>query len=98
MVCTLDSDALDYGNAAYASHVCLERHSVVRRKVLYKRWKTFWKINNHVEVERTELANDLMRRKELIFRIRLSGGVCKSPYAAFEETLYVVNDKEKRER
>jgi hypothetical protein len=38
--------------------VCLELHSVVKMKMLYKRWKSLWKINNHVEVERTELAND----------------------------------------
>jgi len=44
--------------------VCLDLHSVVRMKMLYKRWKTFWKINNHVEVERTELANEVIGRKE----------------------------------
>ena len=31
---------------------------VVRTRMLYKRWKTFQEINNHVEVERTELANE----------------------------------------
>ena len=28
--------------------------------MLYKRWKTFRTINTHVEVERTELANELI--------------------------------------
>jgi hypothetical protein len=51
-------------------------------KVLYKRWKTIWNIVYHVEVERTELANEMMRRKELDFRKRLSETACKSPYAA----------------
>jgi hypothetical protein len=64
--------------------------------MLYKRWKTFQKIINHVEVERTELADDLKTRKELIFRWRLSEIASKSPYAAEKETCFVVNDKEKR--
>ena len=38
--------------------VCLEPHSVVRGRMLYKRWKTLEVILHHVEVERTELAND----------------------------------------
>jgi hypothetical protein len=54
--------------------------------MLYKRWKTFQKIINHVEVERTELADDLKTRKELIFRWRLSEIASKSPYAAEKET------------
>jgi hypothetical protein len=65
-------------------------------KMLYKRWETFWKINNHVEVERTELANDLIGRRGVNFRRRLSEIACKSPYAATVETHVVVNDKEKR--
>jgi hypothetical protein len=64
-------------------------------KMLYKRWKTLWKINNHVEVELTELANGIDRRREVDFRKRLSEGVFKSPYAATVETRVVVNDKEK---
>jgi len=51
---------------------------------------------NHAEVERTELADDVNRRKELNFRKRLSEVVCKSPYAAMMETGVVVNDKENR--
>jgi hypothetical protein len=50
----------------------------------------------HVEVERTELANEVIGRREMNFRRRLSEGVCKSPYAATVETHVVVNDKEKR--
>ena len=65
--------------------------------MLYKRWRTFWKINNHVEVERTELANEVIGRKEVNFRRRLSEIACKSPYAATVETHVVVNDKEKTE-
>ena len=76
--------------------VCLELHSVVRMKMLYKRWKTFWTINNHVEVERTELTNELKERKGMNFRRRLSEIACKSPYAAMVETYIVVSDKEKR--
>ena len=76
--------------------MCLELHSVVRMGMLYKRWKTLWKIINHVEVERTELANELIGRRGVNFRRRLSEGVCKSPYAATVETYVVVNDKEKR--
>jgi len=85
-------------SAPFLTHkrVCLDLHSVVRMKMLYKRWKTFWKINNHVEVERTELANELIRRKEVNFRRRLSEIACKSPYAATVEIVVVVNDKEKR--
>lgn len=77
--------------------VCLELHSVVRMKMLYKRWKTLRKINNHVEVERTELANELIGRRGVNFRRRLSEMACKSPYAATVETYVVVNDKEKTE-
>jgi hypothetical protein len=76
--------------------VCLELHSVVRMKMLYKRWKTLWRINIHVEVERTELANELIRRRGVNFRRRLSEIACKSPYAAAVEIYVVVNDKEKR--
>jgi hypothetical protein len=65
-------------------------------RMLYKRWKTLWKVNNHVEVERTELANELIRRRGVNFRRRLSEIACKSPYAATVETDVVVNDKEKR--
>jgi hypothetical protein len=65
-------------------------------KMLYKRWKTLWITNIHVEVERTELANELIGRREMNFRRRLSEGVCKSPYAATVETYVVVNDKKKR--
>jgi hypothetical protein len=50
----------------------------------------------HVEVERTELANEVIGRREMNFRRRLLEGVCKSPYAATVETHVVVNDKEKR--
>jgi hypothetical protein len=78
--------------------VCLELHSFVGVKMLYKRWKAFQGFITHAEVERTELADELKRRKELNFRKRLSEGVCKSPYAAKEETYFVVNDKEKRRR
>ena len=78
------------------SRVCLELCRVVTVGMLYKRWKTFWKINNHVEVERTELANELIGLRELNFRWRLSEIASKSPYAAKMETLFVVNDKEKR--
>lgn len=76
--------------------MCLELHSVVRMKMLYKRWKTFRKINNHVEVERTELASELIGRRGVNFRGRLSEIACKSPYAATVETYVVVNDREKR--
>ena len=76
--------------------VCLELHLVVRMKMLYKRWKTFWRISSHVEVERTELANELIRRKGVSFRRRLSEIACKSPNAATLEIVVVVNDKEKR--
>ena len=76
--------------------MCLEHHPVVGMKMLYKRWKTFQKIRNHAEVERTELADELKRRKGLAFRRRSSESVCKSPYAATMETGVVVNDKEKR--
>ena len=79
-----------------AKRVCLELHSVVRMQMLYKRWKTFWRINIHVEVERTELANELIGRRGVNFRRRLSEIACKSPYAAMVETYVVVNDKEKR--
>jgi hypothetical protein len=65
-------------------------------KMLYKRWKTFQKIINHVEVERTELANEMKGRKGWAFRRQLSEVVCKLPYAAGKETCFVVNDKEKR--
>jgi hypothetical protein len=65
-------------------------------KMLCKRWKTFQRANNHAEVERTELADEMIRRKELIFRWRFSEIASKSPYAAKEETCFVVNDKEKR--
>jgi hypothetical protein len=64
--------------------------------MLYKRWKTFQRLSNHAEVERTELADELSRRKELAFRRGSSESVCKSPYAATLETDVVVNDKEKR--
>lgn len=64
--------------------------------MLYKRWKTLDNICIHVEVERTELANEGCTKRELNFRRRLSEGVCKSPYAAMVETHVVVNDKEKR--
>lgn len=77
--------------------VCLEHLSVVRKMMLYKRWKALWKINNHAEVERTELADELIGRREMIFRGRLSEVVRKSPYAAMVETHMVVNDKEKTE-
>ena len=53
-------------------------------------------INNHVEVERTELANELIRKRGMTFRRRSSEIACKSPYAAMVETYVVVNDKEKR--
>jgi len=53
-------------------------------------------INNHVEVERTELANELIRKRGVNFRRRLSEMACKSPYAATVETYVVVNDEEKR--
>jgi hypothetical protein len=49
-----------------------------------------------VEVERTELANELIGRKGVDFRRRLSEIACKSPYAATVEIRVVVNDKEKR--
>jgi len=49
-----------------------------------------------VEVERTELANEEIRREEMTFRRRLSEIACKSPYAAALERTFVVNDKEKR--
>ncbi len=65
--------------------------------MLYKRWKTFWKVITHAEVERTELADEMTRRKELNFRRRLSEVVYKSPDAAKEETFFVVNDQEKTE-
>ena len=78
--------------------VCLELHSVVRMKMLYKRWKTLQKINNHVEVERTELANELIRRRGVNFRGRMSEIACKSLYAAKVEIYAVVNDKEKKRR
>jgi hypothetical protein len=65
-------------------------------KMLYKRWKTLRKINNHVEVERTELANELIGRRGVNFCRRLSKIACKSPYAAAVEKHAVVNDKEKR--
>ena len=64
--------------------------------MLYKRWKTLCKINNHVEVERTELADDLIGKGGMNFRRRSSEIACKSPYAATVETHVVVNDKEKR--
>jgi hypothetical protein len=67
-------------------------------KMLYKRWKTFWKINNHVEVERIELANELIERRGVNFRRRSSEIAYKSPYAAKVETYFVVNDKEKQEQ
>ena len=66
-------------------------------KMLYKRWKTFFKVVTHAEVERTELAGEIIRKKkELNFRWRLSEIASKSPYAATVETEVVVNDKEKR--
>ena len=49
-----------------------------------------------MEVERTELANELIGMKGVNFRRRLSEIACKSPYAATVETYVVVNDKEKR--
>jgi hypothetical protein len=67
-------------------------------KMLYRRWKTFQENTNHVEVERTELANEVIKGKEMTFRRRLSERACKSPYAAMVETYVVVNDKEKQER
>ena len=51
-----------------------------------------------MEVERTELANEVIKGKEMTFRRRLSERACKSPYAAMVETYVVVNDKEKQER
>jgi hypothetical protein len=60
-----------------------------------QKMEDFSEINNHVEVERTELANELIRRKEMDFRWRLSEIASKSPYAAMMETYVVVNDKEK---
>jgi len=62
--------------------VCLELHSVVGMRMLYKRWKTFQRANNHAEVERTELADEMILRKELNFRWRFSEIASKSPYAA----------------
>jgi hypothetical protein len=42
-------------------------------------------ITNHVEVERTELANEkIMKEEGLNFRRRLSEVVCKSSYAALD--------------
>ena len=76
--------------------VCLELHSVVRMKMLYKRWKTLINISKCVEVERTELASIEIIKRELIFRWRLSEIASKSLYAAMVETYVVVNDKEKR--
>jgi hypothetical protein len=49
-----------------------------------------------VEVERTELASELIGRRGVNFRGRLSEIACKSPYAATVETYVVVNDREKR--
>ena len=57
-----------------------------------------YKITDHAEVERTELADGgIVKRKEMTFRRRLSERACKSPYAATMETCDVVNDKEKTE-
>jgi hypothetical protein len=78
--------------------VCLEPYSVVGVKMLYKRWKTFQRVVNHAEVERTEPAGEYDEKKRLNFRWRLSEIASKSPYAAKEETYFVVNDKEKRRR
>ena len=50
--------------------------------MLYKRWKTLLMNCPHVEVERTELANEEFKERGEAFRRRLSEGVCKSPYAA----------------
>jgi hypothetical protein len=45
--------------------VCLELYSVVRMKLLYKRWKTLIKLIKRVEVERTELANVRVDEKRI---------------------------------
>jgi hypothetical protein len=50
-------------------------------KMLYKRWKTLWKINDHLEVARTELANEVIGRK-LSFCMQSAEMAYKSPYAA----------------
>ena len=50
--------------------------------MLYKRWKALNLNYPHVEVERTELANEQFKARGKDFRRRLSEGVCKPPYAA----------------
>jgi hypothetical protein len=55
----------------YSGRVCLELHSVVGMEMLYKRWKAFPEIKNHVEVERTELTNELIKGIEMDFRRRI---------------------------
>jgi hypothetical protein len=64
------------------SRVCLELHSVVRMKMLYKRWKTL--DNRYIMWKSSEQNWPMMdcTRREMNFRRRLSEGVCKSPYAA----------------
>jgi hypothetical protein len=51
-----------------------------------------------VEVERTELANELIRRRDVSPRRRISEVVCTSPHTVTVETHVVVNDGEKTEK
>jgi len=51
--------------------------------MLYKRWKTFSDDKTKAEAERTGEGIIInTTTKELAFRRRLSGVVCKPPYAA----------------
>ena len=53
--------------------------------MLYKRWKTPSRIGNHAEVERSELAGELIGTGEMTFRWRSSEIAGKPPYAAVME-------------